>query len=300
MGCRCNWPPRRGSIRSMSLLTCSSRWRHGCCSEASLPCLSWDGWGARWASFDPVRALRCRCPLWTPPGSRQRHRKPCGHARRSATPNASVCAGRGRRPGKLGEGWALRFCWSQCPTTLAPTDHSACCRSPWLRHPLSCCLLGDHKGSPLHVSLLSARARKFALFAAAASGWTSTAPQAAEPELAFLPDHQQHTGVEDRRVGTTKDTDQQRERKVADGYATKERQRTQCDQYGQRCVERAGHGLYQAGVDYLLKCLRGAALHVLTDTVEHNDCIVHRETDHRQQRGDEQRVDLDMKSPAQD
>src|SRR6266568_8195517 len=134
MGCRCNWPPRRGSIRSMSLLTCSSRWRHGCCSEASLPCLSWDGWGARWASFDPVRALRCRCPLWTPPGSRQRHRKPCGHARRSATPNASVCAGRGRRPGKPGEGWALRFCWSQCP----------CGRPVW------CAILTLHFDEQLH------------------------------------------------------------------------------------------------------------------------------------------------------
>src|SRR6266566_1358501 len=157
-------------------------------------------------------------------------------------------------------------------------------------------------GRPLRPAnrLLSARARKFPFLPTAASGWTSTTPQAAEAEFAFLPDYQQHTGIEDRRVGTTKDTDQQREREVADGYATKERQRTQCDQYGQRCVERAGHGLYQAGVDYLLKCLRGAALHVLTDTVEHNDCIVHRETDHRQQRGDEQRVDLDMKSPAQD
>src|SRR5260370_3573442 len=154
--------------------------------------------------------------------------------------------------------------------------------------------------SPLHVSLLSARACKFSFLATAASGWTSTAPQAAEPEFAFLPDHQQHTGVEDRRVGTAKDTDQQRECEVADGYATKERQRTQCDQNGQGCVERAGHGLYQAGVDYLLKCLRGAALHVLTDTVEHDDCIVYREADHRQQRGNEQRVDLDMKSPAQD
>src|SRR6266567_7098394 len=34
------------------------------------------------------------------------------------------------------------------PTTLAPTDHSACCLSPWLRHPLGCCLLGDRKNRP--------------------------------------------------------------------------------------------------------------------------------------------------------
>src|SRR5712692_10795839 len=94
------------------------------------------------------------------------------------------------------------------------------------------------QGPSLQVSFLSTRARKFALFATAASGWTSTAPQAAEPEFAFLPDHQQHTGIEDRRVGTTKDTDQQCEREVADGYATKERQRTQCDQYGKDVVKR--------------------------------------------------------------
>ncbi len=56
MACRCNWPPRKGSIRSRSPWTCWSRSCPGCWSGVSLPCLCWDGWGASWASFGPVRA----------------------------------------------------------------------------------------------------------------------------------------------------------------------------------------------------------------------------------------------------
>src|SRR5947209_20544486 len=63
-------------------------------------------------------------------------------------------------------------------------------------------------------------------FAFAATIGSEAAIEAAEAQFAFLPNDQQHTGVEDGRVGTTEDTDEQGQREGTDGDATEERERT--------------------------------------------------------------------------
>src|SRR5689334_17453834 len=114
-----------------------------------------------------------------------------------------------------------------------------------------------------------------------------------EAQLALLPDHQQHTGVEDGRVGTTKDTDEQRTCKRTYACPTKERQSAQGKEHGERGVERTGHRLHEACIHNLLERLRCAALHVLADTVKHHNRVMDRETYDRQQRRDKQGIDLD-------
>ena len=138
-----------------------------------------------------------------------------------------------------------------------------CCRSPANGH-----------------YLLSSRTHKLAYFTTILR---ALAIETAKEQFALFPDDQQHAGVEDGRVGTTKDTDQQRQCEGTNAGASEERQRTQREEHRERRIEGAGHRLHEACIHDLLKCLRSAPLHVLADTVKHHDGVMHRETDDRQQ-----------------
>src|SRR5216684_9385719 len=114
-----------------------------------------------------------------------------------------------------------------------------------------------HKGRPYCYIVLSPRAGKFSDLAPVGCAGGPGTFEEFENKFATLPHYEQHTGVENRRVGTTEDTDEQRQGEGADGCAAEERQRAQGEEHGQRRIERASHRLHQAGIHHLLKGLRG-------------------------------------------
>src|SRR5579885_2635588 len=70
-------------------------------------------------------------------------------------------------------------------------------------------------------AVVLARAGQFAFLVALAAAHGATiagifTAEAAKAEFALFPDHQQHAGVEDGRVGTAEDTDQQGKREIVD------------------------------------------------------------------------------------
>src|SRR6266702_1548816 len=61
--------------------------------------------------------------------------------------------------------------------------------------------------------------------------------ETSKTEFAFIPQHQYHTGVEDRRVGTANDTYQQSQREWTNGCAAEQSKCAQGKDYGQRRIK---------------------------------------------------------------
>src|SRR6266581_9279603 len=132
-----------------------------------------------------------------------------------------------------------------------------------------------HTTSPFAVCILPSCACQFAFLTLVSLIKSAVTAETSKTEFAFIPHHQYHTGVEDRRVGTANDTYQQSQREWTNGCAAEQSKCAQGKDDGQRRIKRTGHGLHQAGIHYLVECLGGATLHVFTYAVEHHNCIVH-------------------------
>ena len=104
--------------------------------------------------------------------------------------------------------------------------------------------------------------------------------------LALLPVRQHGRGDEDRGVGAGGDPDHQREREVLQRFAAEQQQRGDRQQRAEARRQRPGQHLGHRAVDDLRE--RGArhARHVLAHTIEHDDRVVQRISEDRQQRGD--------------
>ena len=103
--------------------------------------------------------------------------------------------------------------------------------------------------------------------------------------LALLPVRQHRRGDEDRRVRAGGDADQQREREVLQRRAAEQQQREDRHQRARGRGQRPGQHLGHRAVDDLRE--RGARhpRDVLAHAVEHDDRVVQRVAQDRQQRG---------------
>ena len=111
--------------------------------------------------------------------------------------------------------------------------------------------------------------------------------------------------AKNRRIGSDHESGRERDDEQPDGGAAQHDQRQQHQERGERGIERAGQALIGAEVDGLLeaRALRvGEAkvtLTVLANAVEHDDRVVHREADDREDCRDKQGVHLNSDDVAQ-
>ena len=128
-------------------------------------------------------------------------------------------------------------------------------------------------------------------------GWSSAEPVV---PLAVFPDDQQLGRIENGRVGATEQSDQQDDDEVLDGGTAKKEQGQQGEDTSQLRVDGAGQRLHDAVVDDIFELLTSLAVdEVFTDAVKHHDGVVHREANHRQQGGQEVRIDFKTYDNAQ-
>src|SRR3954447_10142633 len=133
-----------------------------------------------------------------------------------------------------------------------------------------------------------------------AAAWASRISREALLVLPLVPHHEQRARVEDRRVGAGDDAQQQGEDEHPDRLAREQQQREQRDHDREAGRDRPAEGLEDRVIDDGAERLAGVPAAVLAHPVEHDDRVVDREADDRQDRGHEQAVDLDRAERAED
>ena len=225
--------------------------------------------GSRWASGlgRPGRRRAWRRPVVLVAGARPRPARAASLAR--------VCPSAPRRRGR---DQLLELVAGDLLARLLGRDHAAAPRAP----------------------ALAARARRRRARRPRSSRRRARVPvrarcrarRCAVAGLALLPVREHRRGDEDRGVGPRGDPDHQREREVLQRFTAEQQQREHRQQRaearGQRPREHLGH----RAVDDLRERGAGHARHVLAHAVEHDDRVVQRVSEDRQQRGHRRRRDF--------
>ncbi len=97
-----------------------------------------------------------------------------------------------------------------------------------------------------------------------------------------LPDNQNWGSIEDRRIRTAENTNQENDHEVTDGVAAKQGKGKQGEHHGELGVDRAIKRLHDGMVDHLFIFDAAVDIRVFPDPVEYHDGIVYRETNNRQ------------------